>query len=127
MDKNPTLTRGWGSKSPKCVRRVTWLNKLTNVLPAEMQNDAKRGAPGLPSGAAYLVSKWVFCTISAKKTPEKFLRLELCVLLSVLLSLGTVRRVLLTFEINTIPEMRDYMLASCKNMVGVRLWLASKV
>ena len=61
-----------------------------------MQNATKRGKAGLPSGAGNLVSNWVFCTISAKNSAEKFLRLELCVLLSFLLSLGTVRSVLLS-------------------------------
>ena len=41
-----------------------------------MENATNQGAPGLPSGAANLVSKWVFCTISDKKSPEKLLRLK---------------------------------------------------
>ena len=41
-----------------------------------MKNAAKQGAPVLPSSAVSLVSKWVFCTISAKKSPEKFFRVS---------------------------------------------------
>jgi len=36
-----------------------------------MENTAKQGVRGLPSAALNLVSKYGFCTISAKKSPEK--------------------------------------------------------
>ena len=42
-----------------------------------MKNTAKQGTPDLLSGAVSLVSKWGFCTISAKKSPEKFFGLVL--------------------------------------------------